>query len=67
MPASTQETYGPKQQKRMTREEIEKTLQAIADGFRHWPRAPILHRPDEENLKYEHVTFPSEDGVPLEG
>ena len=30
-------------------------------------RAPILRRPDEVGLKYEDVTFPSMDGVPLEG
>jgi hypothetical protein len=51
----------------MTQTQVEKTLQTIAEGFRVWPRAPILHRPDEENLKYEDVTFPSEDSVPLEG
>ena len=51
----------------MTQTEIENTLQAIADGFAHWQRASILHRPDEANLKYEDVTFPSGDGVPLEG
>ncbi|EWZ01293.1 hypothetical protein FOYG_00951 [Fusarium oxysporum NRRL 32931] len=42
-------------------------LEEIADGFRIWPEAPLYHRPDELNLKYETVTFPSEDGVPLEG
>jgi hypothetical protein len=50
-----------------TEEQIVETLQRIADGFRYWRRAPILHRPDEEGLEYEDVTFPSEDGVPLEG
>jgi pimeloyl-ACP methyl ester carboxylesterase len=43
------------------------TLDAIARSFHKWQRAPILHRPDEEGLAYEDVTFPSEDGVPLEG
>jgi hypothetical protein len=51
----------------MTRTEIEKTLQTIADGFRLWPRAPILHWPEEEGLEYQDVSFPSQDGVPLEG
>jgi uncharacterized protein len=32
-----------------------------------WPRAPILHRPDEQGLDYEDVFFPSADGTPLEG
>src|ERR671915_574870 len=30
-------------------------------------RAPVLRRPDEVGLEYEDVTFPSMDGVPLEG
>ncbi|GAC66859.1 alpha/beta hydrolase family protein [Gordonia soli] len=30
-------------------------------------RAPVLRRPDEVGLDYEDVTFPSQDGVPLEG
>lgn len=30
-------------------------------------RAPVLRRPDEVRLEYENVTFPSMDGVPLEG
>ena len=30
-------------------------------------RAPLLRRPDEVGLDYEDVTFPSMDGVPLEG
>lgn len=51
----------------MAPEEIEKTLQTIAEGFRSWPNAPILHWPDEAGLDYENIFFPSEDGVPLEG
>lgn len=30
-------------------------------------RSPILHTPAEQGLEYEDVSFPSEDGVPLEG
>lgn len=30
-------------------------------------RAPVYRRPDEVGLVYEDVTFPSMDGVPLEG
>ena len=67
MSVSTQETYAPTQQKGMTQTQIEKTLQTIADGFRVWPRSPILHWPEEEGLEYEDVSFPSQDGVPLEG
>ncbi len=51
----------------MTPDQIDQTLQKLAEGFRTWPRAPILHWPDEEGLDYEEVFFPSEDGVPLEG
>lgn len=47
--------------------EIQETLWRIARGFVEWQRAPILHRPSEAGLDYEDVTFPSEDGVPLEG
>ena len=48
-------------------EQIAKTLQTMAESFRTWTRAPILHHPDEAGLEYEDVTFPSEDGTPLEG
>lgn len=51
----------------MSPDQIELTLQSIADGFRSWPRAPILHTPEEVGLAYEEVFFRSEDGVPLEG
>jgi hypothetical protein len=30
--------------------EIETALQKIAEGFRKWERAPILHWPDEQGL-----------------
>lgn len=51
----------------MTPDQIDQTLQKLAEGFRTWPRAPILHWPDEEGLDYEDVFFASEDGTPLEG
>jgi hypothetical protein len=51
----------------MTPDQIERTLQKVAEGFRSWPNAPIMHWPDEEGMDYETVFFPSEDGVPLEG
>jgi uncharacterized protein len=46
---------------------IEETLTGLANLFRQWPDAPLYHWPEEEGLEYENVTFPSEDGVPLEG
>ncbi|WP_033338088.1 alpha/beta hydrolase [Catenuloplanes japonicus] len=50
----------------MTPEEINTFLAAVADGFRSM-RSPILHTPAEAGLDFEDVTFPSRDGVPLEG
>jgi uncharacterized protein len=50
----------------MTPEEIDTLLTGLAAGFRA-TRSPILHTPDEEGLEFEDVTFPSRDGVPLEG
>jgi len=41
-------------------------IEAIADGFRNQPRAPLLKTPANAGLDYEDWTFPSEDGVPLE-
>lgn len=35
--------------------------------FAHGQRTPIMRRPDEYGMKYEDVTFPSMDGVQLEG
>ncbi|WP_368396494.1 hypothetical protein [Streptomyces sclerotialus] len=42
-------------------------LEAIADRFSTSPRSPVLHYPAEHGLDFEDVTFPSEDGIPLEG
>jgi hypothetical protein len=50
----------------MTNEEIEEALDKLATGFVEWPRAPLLHRPDEAGLDYENVFFPSEDGTPIQ-
>lgn len=47
--------------------DTERKLDLIAEGFVSWPRAPLLHWPDEAGLDFEPVFFPSEDGVPLEG
>ncbi|MEV1005502.1 alpha/beta hydrolase [Nonomuraea sp. NPDC050202] len=51
----------------MTPEQIEEILQSIAGSFRESLRSPILHTPAEAGLDFEDVTFPSQDGVPLEG
>jgi uncharacterized protein len=51
----------------LTEEQIDHILQAMADSFGQQLRSPILHRPSEHGLKYEDVTFPALDGVPLEG
>ncbi|MEU4176446.1 prolyl oligopeptidase family serine peptidase [Streptomyces sp. NPDC026589] len=40
---------------------------SLAQGFAHTRRVPVLRRPDEYGLSYEDVTFPSQDGTPLEG
>jgi hypothetical protein len=48
-------------------EQIDHILQAMADSFGQQLRSPILHSPAEQELDYEDVTFPSLDGVPLEG
>jgi pimeloyl-ACP methyl ester carboxylesterase len=48
-------------------QQLDAALNAIADGFSSSLRSPILHTPAEHGLSFEDVTFPSEDGVPLEG
>src|SRR5712671_5088872 len=50
-----------------TDEQIDQILDTIADSFARQIRSPIMHAPSEQNLVYEEVTFPSLDGVPLEG
>ena len=50
-----------------TPEMVDATLDTIAESFRTWPRAPLFHHPDEAGLEYEDVSFPSQDGTPLEG
>lgn len=42
-------------------------LQLWTTGTTGGRRAPVLRRPDEVDLAYENVVFPSMDGVPLEG
>jgi hypothetical protein len=51
----------------LTEEQIDQMLQGVADAFSVQRRSPVMHSPDELGLDYEDVTFPSRDGVPLEG
>lgn len=51
----------------LTEPEIDAFLQAMADAFAPLSRSPILHFPDESGLQFQEVSFPSWDGVPLEG
>jgi hypothetical protein len=51
----------------LSEDQIEDLLQEFADGFSFQRRSPILHSPRDQGLHYEDVTFPSGDGVPLEG
>ncbi|OZM83926.1 S9 family peptidase [Pseudonocardia sp. MH-G8] len=48
-------------------EHLDTVLNRIADNFSTSPRSPVLRSPAEHGLRYEDVTFPSEDGTPLEG
>jgi len=50
-----------------TEEQIGQLLQQFAEGFSVQRRSPVLHWPAEQGLDYQDVTFPSRDGVPLEG
>ncbi|GAA4499521.1 hypothetical protein GCM10023191_046570 [Actinoallomurus oryzae] len=50
-----------------TTDRLDERLDAIADGFSTSGRSPVLHTPAEHGLRFEDVTFPSEDGTPLEG
>lgn len=50
----------------MTEDEVQAILSAIADGYGHLTRAPILKTPGDYGLEYEDLTFPSMDGIPLE-
>ncbi len=47
-------------------EQSTKVISKVANSFRQQPRAPLLGTPANQNLVYEDVSFPSEDGVPLQ-
>lgn len=51
----------------LTEERIDQLLERVAEAFSRQRRSPILRSPDDAGLDYEDVTFPSRDGVPLEG
>ncbi len=51
----------------MSADQVGHILNQMADSFGQQLRSPILHSPSEARLGYEDVTFPSLDGVPLEG
>jgi uncharacterized protein len=42
-------------------------LDAFAQGFSYQARSPLFHSPSEHGLDFEEVSFPSRDGIPLEG
>jgi pimeloyl-ACP methyl ester carboxylesterase len=42
-------------------------LDTLADRFSFSPRSPVLRSPADHGLDFEDVTFPAEDGTPLEG
>ncbi|GHF77376.1 hypothetical protein GCM10018790_64350 [Kitasatospora xanthocidica] len=46
--------------------DISEMVKGLAKGMSSPVRAPILHTPDEYGMAYEDVTFPSQDGTPLE-
>lgn len=50
-----------------TQQESDAIVKNIVAMFGHPFRSPVLGSPDDFELKYESVTFPSEDGVQLEG
>lgn len=50
----------------MTDAEVTAIIHGIAEGFTRQVRSPILKTPKDAGLAFEDVTFPSEDGVPLE-
>ncbi|MFI5843089.1 alpha/beta hydrolase [Catenuloplanes sp. NPDC051500] len=51
----------------MSDDHADHVMGAIAAGLGRLPRSPIMHYPSERGLAFEDVTFPSADGVPLEG
>lgn len=52
---------------RVSDAEAAETLDHIAASFVNPLRSPILWTPADASLEFENITFPSADGVPLEG
>jgi pimeloyl-ACP methyl ester carboxylesterase len=50
-----------------TAEQIEQFIGGYAAGFGATMRSPVWHSPAEAGLDFQEITFPSQDGVPLEG
>jgi hypothetical protein len=50
-----------------TAEQIEQFIRVYAAGFGATLRSPVWHSPAEAGLDFHEITFPSQDGVPLEG
>ena len=50
----------------ISEEQIAKILRGFADGFKNQLRSPILSTPADQDLEFEALSFPSQDGVPLE-
>lgn len=46
---------------------LEQLVDQYATMFATGVRTPVLKRPDDYGMDYEEVSFPSKDGVPLEG
>lgn len=51
---------------RRTEADIAQQLKAMAHGWSYPKRSPLLRTPADEGLDFESVTFPSQDGIPLE-
>lgn len=50
-----------------SREEADAIVEGIVNTFGRPFRAPVIGSPSDFGLAFEEVTFPSQDGVPLEG
>lgn len=50
-----------------TEEQTQKFQKEYPALFTHGMRTPVWRRPDEYGMKYQDITFPSSDGVILEG
>jgi uncharacterized protein len=55
-----------RQRPALNEEQIAHVLKNMAGGFKQQLRSPILRTPAEQELEFEDVSFPSQDGVPLE-